>query len=85
MAIAQLAQNIAPAGYPGKTCSVCHALETIPTTEAEALTSLLANKTLRYSHLADLLRDDPDTPLEIAPQTLARHATGRCAAGTKLR
>lgn len=70
---------------PWRTCAVCHALDTIPETEAVALRALLANKGVRYSELSDALADDKDTPLQLDRQSLARHATARCAAKERLR
>lgn len=80
--IAKAAQTADP--LPWRTCAVCHALATIPATEAEGLRELLRGK-LRYSEIRDLIADDPDTPLQIDVDTLSRHARGRCSAREVLR
>lgn len=83
MAIADLQAETDKA--PWRTCAVCHALATIPPSEAKALNALLANKKMRYTELSDKLAKDTDTPLVIDADTLSRHARGRCQARQKLR
>ena len=85
MALATLAKNDGTPPKKGPSCAVCIALETLPEAEADGLRSLLANRSWRYSELSDALRDDPDTPLDIAAQSLARHARGGCSARDRLR
>jgi hypothetical protein len=77
--IAKAAKTADP--LPWRTCAVCHALATIPPTEAEGLRALLRGK-LRYSEIS---ADDPDTPLQIDKETLSRHARGGCSARERLR
>jgi hypothetical protein len=85
MALSEIAKAAATADpLPWRTCAVCHALATIPPTEAEGLRDLLRGK-LRYSEIRDLIADDPDTPLQIDTDTLSRHARGQCAARENLR
>lgn len=83
MALAKLAQTI-PEATPWQSCAVCHALATIPPAEADGLRDLLRS-TLRYSVISDMIRTDPDTPLDIPRNTLARHARGECSAKERLR
>ena len=71
-------------GIPWRTCQVCHALASIDPTEADALRSLLRGK-MRYSEISTLIRDDPDTPLDLDPDALSRHARGNCSARERLR
>ena len=83
MAISELAQ-------PGKTnrgptCQVCIALGDLSDKDAAALRGHLANRAWRFTELSDALAADPDTPLDLKPFILARHARGQCAAGEKLR
>lgn len=85
MAISDLAKQAATAPIKGPSCTVCVALDSLPEAEAAALRQLLANPSWRYSELSERLREDPDTPLDLLPVTLARHAKGRCAAREKLR
>jgi hypothetical protein len=69
----------------GPTCLVCVALENLSKADATALRGHLANKAWRYTELSDALRADPDTPLDLPPHCLARHARGHCAAREQLR
>lgn len=80
--IAQATQTADP--LPWRTCATCHALATIPAAEAEGLRELLRGK-LRYTEISDLIADDPDTPLNIDADALARHARGGCSARERLR
>jgi hypothetical protein len=80
--IAKAAKTADP--LPWRTCSVCHALATIPEAEAEGLRDLLRGK-LRYSEISDLIADDPDTPLRLDSDALSRHARGGCSARERLR
>lgn len=83
MSLADLAaQN--HTGPPWRTCVVCHALDTIPETEAEGLRSLLRG-TMRYAEISSRIAADPDTPLDIDRQALSRHARGQCGAREVLR
>lgn len=66
----------------GPPCTVCETLDTLPTTEADALRSLLADPTWRYRALSDELAKEGH---DLAPFVLSRHAKGQCAARTKLR
>lgn len=83
MALADIAARSVD-GIPWRTCAVCHALATVPPSEAEGLRSLLRGK-MRYSDIAALIRADPDTPLDLDADTLSRHARGNCAARERLR
>jgi hypothetical protein len=85
MAIAQLAAQADPNSPPWQTCMVCHALATIPKSEADALVALLKNPAVRYSEISELIANDPDTPLDIPGPRLGKHATGKCGAKVKLR
>lgn len=85
MAISELAQQTPTKAIPGPSCEVCKELARIEPTEAEGLLSLLANPAWRYSELSERLREDEDTPLDLSPNSLARHARGGCAARVKLR
>lgn len=85
MALSKIETHHIPPLSKGPSCSVCAALDTLPEAEAAALRSLLADPQWRYQALADALRADEDTPLDIAASTLARHARGNCAAREKLR
>jgi len=82
MALSDIAAT-APA-TPWRTCAVCHALSTIPDAEAAGLRSLLASG-MRYTEMSEALAADDDTPLQLPPDTLSRHARGRCEAREKLR
>lgn len=84
MSLADLAAQGPANNIPWRTCAVCHALDTIPDTEAEALRTLLRSN-LPYSEIRDLIADDPDTPLTIPRDVLSRHARGLCGAGEVLR
>lgn len=66
-------------GIPWRTCSVCHALDSIPPSEADALRALLRS-TRAYSDISALIRADPDTPLDLPRDALSRHARGLCGA-----
>lgn len=83
MAIADIAADNTT-GIPWRTCQVCHALNSIPDSEAAGLRSLLGG-TKRYSEIAELIAADPDTPLRLDPGALSRHARGRCEAKERLR
>ena len=85
MAISDLANLEPTAPRKGPSCAVCQALDEIPADEAAGLRSLLGNKRWRYTEIAEKIAADPDTPLRIPHQTLARHAKGHCAAGERLR
>lgn len=85
MAIAEIAQKYPTKAKKGPDCYVCAALRDIPESEADALRRLLADPTRRYSEISEQLADDPDTPLDLAPQSLSRHARGKCAARERLR
>jgi hypothetical protein len=69
----------------GPRCLVCVALASLPPTEAKALRGHLSNPAWRYTELSDALAADSDTPLDLKPFVLARHARGECAAGERLR
>lgn len=69
----------------GPTCLVCVALANLSPKDAKALRGHLANKAWRFTELSDALAADPDTPLDLKPFILARHARGQCAARERLR
>ena len=82
MAITDI-QTIAQRPYtPGPPCTVCASIASLPPSEAEALRSLLADRSWRYQELSERLRDEG---LNLGAQSLSRHARGRCLAGEKLR
>ena len=85
MAIADFKPETAPKLRKGPPCTVCEALATLPPSEAEALNRHLRNPRYRYSALANDLRNDPDNPLDMQANTIARHARGNCAAQVKCR
>jgi hypothetical protein len=66
----------------GPPCTVCETLADLPEVEAEALRSLLADRTWRYTALSDELRKEG---VDLAPYVLSRHAKGACAARERLR
>lgn len=82
MALAELAKNITQGG---DGCAVCRALAAIPEAEANGLRDLLRNKGLRYTEVSEMIRDDPDTPLDLNANVLGKHARGDCRANEKLR
>jgi len=84
MAIADLASTADTGKAPWRTCQVCHALATIPASEADGLRKLLASG-LRYSQISALIASDPDTPLDLPRDVLSRHARGLCEAREKIR
>lgn len=84
MALADLAAKV-DAGVPWRTCAVCHALDTIDPTEADGFRALMANKSLRFTEIEELIATDEDTPLRIKSDTISRHARGGCDAREKLR
>lgn len=83
MALSDLAADN-ETSIPWRTCQVCHALATIPAPEAEGLRTLLRGDK-RYTWISDKIAADPDTPLQLHPDSLSRHARGRCEAKEKLR
>lgn len=85
MAISSLPTPSANRIKRGPTCLVCVALDNLPKADAKALRSHLANKAWRYTELAEALRADPDTPLDLPSHSLSRHARGACDAREKLR
>jgi hypothetical protein len=56
-------------------CHVCHVLEILPPTEAEALRGMLDGKEWRSTWIADALREEGH---EISDRSLTRHRLGRC-------
>lgn len=85
MAISDIAAQArqAPDEAPWRTCQVCHALDTLPTTEAAALREILASR-MRYSEIESQLADDPEAP-NLHRDALSRHARGNCGARERLR
>lgn len=83
MAITEL--SLPSRSNKGPTCEVCKALAALDPAEADALRSHLANPGWRYTELSDALAADKDTPLDLPPFSLARHARGQCAARERLR
>jgi hypothetical protein len=69
----------------GPRCLVCLTLAGLTPDDAKALRAHLADPAWRYTELSDALAADKDTPLDIKPFILARHARGECAAGERLR
>lgn len=88
MAISALSKTPPGEVTKGPSCTVCAALEELPEADAAGLLALLSDRRRRYTEIAELIAADQDTPVwvrNIAHQTYARHATGRCAARTRLR
>jgi hypothetical protein len=85
MAIADIEDTPTQRPRKGPPCDVCNALATLPPSEAAALRRHLSNPEWRYSALAERVKNDPDNPRDISPQTYARHARGLCMAREKLR
>lgn len=85
MAIADVKLVRRSEARPWRTCQVCHALANIPAAEAKALRKLLADPSVRYQELSEALAADADTPLDLHPDALSRHARGRCEAKDRLR
>ena len=83
MALSKIAADLT-AGVPWQTCAVCHHMESRGGEWADTLRRLLADKGVKFTVLAQALRDDPDEPT-IGTDTLSRHARGLCAAGEVLR
>lgn len=84
MGIADIRSKVAPV-RKGPPCEACQLLATVSDEEADTLRGLLADPTIRYTTLADALRDDPDTDIDISAYTLSRHARGGCGARERLR
>lgn len=84
MAISQL-DPTAGTTNRGPRCLVCVALANLDPADAKALRGHLSNPAWRYTELSDALAADKDTPLDLKPFILARHARGECAAGERLR
>lgn len=82
MAISDLTATTPSAAIKGPTCTVCQQIASLPDVEAEALVALLSNPTWRYQELSDALDAEG---INLAPNSLSRHARGRCAARVKLR
>lgn len=85
MALTDLAQRTHPKIRKGPPCSVCAYRASLPEDQAEALDDLLRDAAVRYSVLADMLREDEDYPVDIDGGTFARHARGQCQARVQLR
>ena len=85
MAIADIAATTKADGVPWRTCQVCHALSSIPESEANGLRALLSEPRLPYIDISRMIAADPDTPLNIPRDALSRHARGICEAREKLR
>lgn len=84
MALTQIT-NREPTPIKRAPCTVCVALAELDDQSSAALRALLADPAWRYTELAEALAADEDTPLTFQPETLSRHARGRCAAREKLR
>lgn len=84
MAIASIRDNQQKV-RKGPPCEVCSFIASLDEVNADALRDLLSDNTVRYSVISDALATDPDTPVDLSPNTLSRHARGRCAAREKLR
>lgn len=88
MAISDLAQQPAAKPKKGPDCTVCMALADLSPEDAAGLLAMLSDPRRRYTEIAKLIADDPDTPdwiRGIDHRTYARHATRGCAARVKLR
>lgn len=83
MALADIAHDLAD-GIPWRTCSVCHALDSMSDDDAATLRRLLADRSVKFKDLAKALHDDADSPT-IPWEALSRHARGGCAAREYLR
>jgi hypothetical protein len=84
MALSDIAANLTATDTPWRTCQTCHALNGMTDQDAATFRALLADRTLRFTVLADALRDDPTAPT-VSRDSLSRHANGQCAANEKLR
>lgn len=84
MALADIAAKAQGSPTPHQTCATCHALATLPKSEAKHLRDLLANPKVRYRELADALAADAESPT-IPWEALSRHARGHCSARERLR
>jgi hypothetical protein len=67
----------------GPTCSVCTLVASLPDGEQQALVTLLSDPGVRYSWLADQLRDQGIADIDAG--AYARHARGGCLARVRLR
>jgi hypothetical protein len=67
----------------GPPCSVCTLIESLPDGESQALVTLLSDPGVRYSWLADQLRDQGIADIDAGGY--ARHARGGCLSRVKLR
>lgn len=85
VAISDLARTAPGTIRKGPACAVCQALDDLPPDEAAGLRALLADPRWRYTQIAEMVKADPDSPLDIHHSTYARHAKGDCAARTRLR
>lgn len=82
MAISEIQTRTTGKLRKGPPCSVCQLLDQLNGPEAQALTDLLSDPTVRYSWLSRELATEGH---DLGAYVLARHARGDCAAGTKLR
>lgn len=89
MAISKIAtQPSARSHERGPDCTVCRALVELPKADAAGLLTMLRDKSLRFSEIADRIWNDVDTPewvRKIAGNTYARHARAGCSARVNLR
>ena len=81
--VTDLLNNTQPKTKKGPPCSVCTLLASLPVDESAALVALLSDPGVRYTWLADQLRDQGIADID-AP-AYGRHSRGACGARSKLR
>ena len=67
----------------GPPCTVCQLLERLPNEDRGALVTLLSDPGVRYTWLADQLREQGIADVDAA--AFGRHSRGACCARVKLR
>lgn len=82
-AISDLSKTLPRTTRPPKVCAVCHLLESMKPVQRRELNSLLADVEVRYSDIADGLRDAGIADLDRSQY--ARHARGGCGVRANLR
>ena len=69
-------------GLRWRTCHTCALLDDLDPAQAELLNRAMANPLVHYSEIVAALAADGHI---VGRDTIARHATGRCAARVSLR
>lgn len=83
MALTDIAANLVDE-VPWRTCATCHALNGMSEDDAATLRRLLADRRVKFKHLAKALADDTESPT-IPWESLSRHAQAGCSARENLR